>query len=406
MSVYWDQKWKNYRYDFMHRRRRYTKRGFETKRAARDAEHDHRVFLKKGRTDPFPTFKAMVGAYLNSSQRTKTEAWCYQLEVKLNKGFPNLADLHPREITRGHIEPVLDRIFLENAAGSANEYRKIIISVFNYGVEMSAVDHNPAAGIPRVPEEDSNVPPIPKAHLMKLILAADDPQRRLYVFLSQTAGRFEEARRLHSSDIVREPRPVCVLKTRKRRGGGEKRRVQPLTQLALETIQPLLGDSDEFVFRSTNGGPLVYRTELGKLHRLCDRLEIPHYGFHQIRHWTGAVATSMGRSKKAVAKFLGQADTGATERYMHAADPELWEVAQRLEAEIGGLPREVAQAQFTGVNPGVNRSENEVAGVNAGVNSDGASCSQTTPDVRKSIRLRRERWPSGLRRTPAKRVWG
>jgi integrase len=348
----------------------------------------------------------MVGAFLNSGLRTKSKEWSYQLEVKLNKGFPNLADLHPREITRGHIEPMIDRIFLENGARSANEYRKIIVSVFNYGMTMSAVDINPAACIPRAPEEESNVQPIPKGHLLQLILATDDQLHRLIVFLSQTAARFGEARRLLSSDIFHEPRPVCLLKTRKKRGGGERARVQPLTNLALEAIAPLIGERGPLVFRNASGGPLVYRTELGKLHRLCDRLKIPHYGFHQIRHWGGAVATSMGRSKKAVAQFLGQSDTGATERYMHAADPELWEVAQRLEAEIGELPREAAQAQFTGVNSGVNRSKNEGSGVKNGVNLSAAGCSQVSADVGKSSRLRRERWPSGRRRTPAKRVWG
>lgn len=58
------------------------------------------------------------------------------------------------------------------------------------------------------------------------------------------------------------------------------------------------------------------------------------YSFHQVRHWAGFVATGMGRSKKAVAQFLGQTDTGATERYMHSAQPELWEVAHRLEREV------------------------------------------------------------------------
>jgi hypothetical protein len=188
MAIYWDKESHKYRYDFMHRRHRYTGRGFETRGAARDAEHEHRHRLKLGRTDPFQTFQAMVGAFLNSGLRTKSKEWSYQLEVKLNKGFPNLADLHPREITRGHIEPMIDRIFLENGARSANEYRKIIVSVFNYGMTMSAVDINPAACIPRAPEEESNVQPIPKGHLLQLILATDDQLHRLIVFLSQTAA--------------------------------------------------------------------------------------------------------------------------------------------------------------------------------------------------------------------------
>ena len=70
------------------------------------------------------------------------------------------------------------------------------------------------------------------------------------------------------------------------------------------------------------------------------------------------VATSMGKSKKAVAQFLGQTDTGATERYMHAVEPELWAVAQRLEAELSALPAEAAVAQIGGVKSGVSGLEN------------------------------------------------
>jgi hypothetical protein len=48
----------------------------------------------------------------------------------------------------------------------------------------------------------------------------------------------------------------------------------------------------------------------------------------------------------------------------------------------------------------------QIGGVKNGVNLDAAGCNQTTANVGKSGRLRLERWPSGRRRTPAKRVWG
>ena len=401
MTVCRDKRTGTYRYDFMLHSRRYTKRGFETKTAARDAAQDHKRLLKAGRTDPFQAFQEMVGAFLTSSQRTKSAAWCYQLEIKLNKAFPRLADLHPREITRGHIEPVLDRLARDgNTARSVNEYRKIINAVLNYGVGMGALATNPAASIPRVPESDAGVAAIPKLHLQQLILAAEPRLQALLVFLSQTGARFVGAARLRSSEVLLDaPRPACLLTTRKNRGATERKRLQPLTDLARHAIEPLLGASDELVFTGASGGALVYRTELGNLHRLCGRIGIPRYGFHQVRHWAGMVATSMGKSKKAVAQFLGQTDTGATERYMHAAEPELWAVAQQLEAELGVLPEAHAVAEIAGV-------KNGVSGVKNGVNLVAASCSQVRRDVGKSSDLRLERWPSGRRRTPAKRVWG
>ena len=69
-------------------------------------------------------------------------------------------------------------------------------------------------------------------------------------------------------------------------------------------------------------------------------------------------------------------------------------VVQRLEAELDVIPDEVAVGQIAGVS-----------GVKNGVNLDAVSCNQATVNVGKSSRLRLERWPSGRRRTPAKRVY-
>ncbi len=56
----------------------------------------------------------------------------------------------------------------------------------------------------------------------------------------------------------------------------------------------------------------------------------------------------MGKSKKAVADFLGHSDTNVTERYMHALNPEIWAVARQLEKEMD----EVAVVDATITNEG------------------------------------------------------
>lgn len=111
-------------------------------------------------------------------------------------------------------------------------------------------------------------------------------------------------------------------------------RPQPLTALALDAIQLAADLSATHVFPSATGEHITYRAELKRLHALCARLELPAYSFHQVRHWAGFVASTMGKNKKAVASFLGHADTHATEAYMHAIDAEKWEVARRLEEEL------------------------------------------------------------------------
>ena len=155
------------------------------------------------------------------------------------------------------------------------------------------------------------------------------------MFLSQTGARFIEAARLTKDELrLGGPEPFCLLRTKKRRGGHERVRPQPLTRLALEAIESTSILSSKYVFPDGHGEQLSYRAELKRLHALCVRLELPQYSFHQVRHWAGGVASAMGKNKKAVATFLGHADTHATERYMHFTEPEKWEVARRLEAEL------------------------------------------------------------------------
>jgi integrase len=285
----------------------------------------------------------MVGAFLASSQRSKSRDWVYQLEVKLNKAFRHLEKLHPREVRRGHIEPVLDRLFNEgNSACSVNEYRKIIISVLNYGVAMEALEVNVAAGIPKVPEDETDVEPIPTAHLKQLILGADGRFSDLIAFISLTGARFVEASRLRKGEVFLDgDSPYCLLSSRKHRGGGLRKRPQPLSEMAAAIMRRSIARPGEFVFPGVDGGQMKYQTELNRLQDLCEKLgfkgpdgEPCRYSFHPIRHWAGTIATQMGKSKKAVAKFLGHSNTGATERYMHVLEPEMWEVARRLEAEM------------------------------------------------------------------------
>lgn len=338
MTVYRDRKSGLYRYDFQLAGKRHTERGFEAKQHAKDAEHEKRKALTAGLTDPFPTFSDLVDAFLASSERTKSRDWCYQLRLKLQRGFGHLMTLRPRGITRGHIEPVLVDLAGDGLkATTVNEYRKIVIAALNYGVAMGAVPINVASSIPKSPEDAPSVQPIPKAHLQQIILAAEPARSALYLFLSQTGARFVEAERLKRSEVFLErDRPGCILTTRKRTGGHEHKRPCTLNALAVDALRRAVG-SGERVFGGPHGGELLYETELHALTRLCGKLGLPHYSFHQIRHYVGGVASKMGKNKRAVAEYLGQSDTAATDRYMHFDNPELWEIAQRLEQELAEL---------------------------------------------------------------------
>ena len=332
-----------YRYDFTLMGRRYTKAGFAAKIEARDAEGVQRQLVRAGHLVAFSTFQTLVDAYLLASARHKTAEWVYQLTRKLNKGFGHLAPLPPAEITPAHVEVALQRIQQRgNGPRSVNEYRKIMSAVMKFAVDREAIRRNPVAVIERMPEPDEQVPPIPTPHLKTLVRKAEPAFAAYLLVLSQTAARYIEVARAEWTDVDPDAvPPVVYLTTRKRRRGDAKRIAQPLTPVALRAIESMRGQHPRWVFPGPRGDrALSYRTALKRLHALCDACELPHYGFHQLRHWAGFVASQAGKNKKAVAKLLRHANTAATERYLHAIDPELWEIAVALEAAVTETQKE------------------------------------------------------------------
>lgn len=226
-----------------------------------------------------------------------------------------------------------------NSARSVNEYRKIAHALFAYAVDQEVIDRNPVAKIKREVEPDTEVEWIPKAHLNQLALAADDPvDKALLIVMAQTGARFVQLQRLRWRDLTKsENGPVALMRTKKNRGGKWRVYTQPLNDTSGAAIDTMRGRDPVHVFPGRHGGMMVYNTFLIRLQKLCDRLELPRHSFHEIRHLVGYLTSKSGRNKKAVAKFLGHSNTNVTDRYMHAADPELWEIARAMETEFTEL---------------------------------------------------------------------
>jgi len=354
--AYYDKIRRHWRYDFMVRRRRYTGRGYPTRRAALDAETVRRDEIRRGHTGAYSTFAALVDDYLTTSARTKSASWCYQLKIKLNRGFGWLADLPPTSLTRAHFERSLNELAAQELKGATvNEYRKIAHSVMEYAVTLEVLAKNPVSSIPKMPEEATGVTVIPTGHLRQLILGAQPGLAELLLVLSQTGARFVELQRLKWADVVfdHDP-PYALLTTRKQRGGSERRRPQPLTAIGVDALRRIQrrGLSGDRVFAGPTGGRLDYETARKRLVALCNALKLPGYSFHEIRHWAATVVAKSGANRKAIANFLGQTSMGATDRYVHVVFPEVQQLADRLSAEIGGEVG-VKLAADGGVNLGV-----------------------------------------------------
>lgn len=348
MGVYRLRRTGSWRYDFLHQRRRYTGAGYPTMRAARAAEELHRREVSLGLSADISTFGALVDVFLSSSLRTKSQAWVYQLTLKLNKGFGHLARMPLAKLRRVHFEQALTMLHDSgSSAGTVNEYRKIVHSVISYGVKNEILLRNPVTGIPTMPTDIAEAVTISTDNLRRLVQAADPNTRALVIFLSQTGARSVEAFRLRWTDVVfTDDDPHCFLSTRKVRGGHEERRRQPLTRTAVEALRAERDTSSVYVFAGPSGGRLEYQTARNRLVAACDAAGINRIGFHALRHWVGYVAASSGASIKAAARVLGHKSAAITERYLHATEAERLEIVQQLEQQLIG-DEEQSEEGFT-----------------------------------------------------------
>lgn len=339
MSVYRDKDTGRFRYDFWFHAVRYVAAGFKSADAAKRAEDRRRRDAELGVMKSYRTLSALVVAFLEAGERTKSAWHLYCCRTEIARVFGDLYSIAPTRITAAHIEPLLARYAKRHKPNTVNSARGKLNAVLNHGVKVGALAFNPMRAVDAQPaDDDAVVDPIPTPHLQQLVLAAPPYFAAKLTFIAQTGCRWREHARLRWEEVYLDgPEPFAILTTRKNRGGRVRKTPQPLSRPAVAAVERMRGADAVYVFPGPKGGVSRYTTDYQRLLRFCRAAGIPDYGFHQLRHWTGLMATSMGKSKKAVADYLRHTSTSATERYMHSLKPELWEVAQRLEDEWNGM---------------------------------------------------------------------
>ena len=271
---------------------------------------------------------------------TKQAKYLTEVRYRLNRVWSHLSMLPPRQVTRAHIEPVLVRLAKTKMPETVNGYRRDMAAICNYGVNLGVLPFSPVRGIPRVPDHGNKRKPVPTAALKSLILAADPDLRARLLFCAYTGCRWIEMARLTWPEVLLGDLPVALLTTRKRRGGHVGKRSQPLTPAAVEAIESMRGKHHLYVFpRAYNRGQAIYGTDKLHLDQLCTRVGVGRWSWHQIRHWVGMTAARAGKNRRAIADLLGQQSVSATDRYIHAASEEVWQMAGGLVDALNLEPR-------------------------------------------------------------------
>ena len=96
----------------------------------------------------------------------------------------------------------------------------------------------------------------------------------------------------------------------------------------------------EYVFPSSNGGPISPDSVLHMLHRVLDRAGLPRLRFHDLRHTFSTLALHSGVDIKTVSGMLGHYSAGFTlDTYAHVTTAAQKEAAKTMGNLLGGSIR-------------------------------------------------------------------
>lgn len=219
------------------------------------------------------------------------------------------------------------QIQFKNRSGyAANKDRKNLVAAWNWGIKYLGFPQINPCRVDRFPEVRSERYVPPEDDFWKVYnLASGQDQVMLAAFIYLGARR-GEIFRLQWKDVDFLTNRIR-LGTRKRRDGTLEYDWLPMTS---ELRSQLLWwwenrtfKSEPYVFicddvyaycKEHNGNPFTNRQHF--MHRMCEKAEIPHFGFHAIRHLTASILYRMGKPLGIIQMILRHKNASTTEYYL------------------------------------------------------------------------------------------
>lgn len=323
MTTWRDRTRKHWCFGFKYQGKRYTGRGYNTRREANTACEQKRMEVKEIGKQILPgmDFKYVSSLYLDYAER-KFAKKTYKYKVYVYKKFiKKNGNLDIMTITPQHIHDYLNKLPTNN---QYNVHRKELSSLFTYARRRLKIDiHNPCVELDKMPHspQDKLIPT--EEEIIKLILAANPKtdEQDLVLCVLHTMGRIDEILRLKWPDVNLENKTI-TLWTRKRKSGAYESDTLPMNQDLYDVLSKRWKerDQDQWVFWNKRYKErYMHRPKL--MRALCKRAKIPYYGFHCLRHFMSSYLADKEKvSLKSISGLLRHQNLKTTEIYLHSVD--------------------------------------------------------------------------------------
>jgi site-specific recombinase XerD len=222
-----------------------------------------------------------------------------------------------------------------------------LASLFGFLQDMGYAQANPARRLP-LPRVSEYVPVyLSEEMAQQLIAAADTPwTKAMVVLLLSTGIRRSEAVGITLDDLNLDERQLLI------RGKGDKERVVPLTDQAVEAIQAYLPhrtktESRHLFVSAWKGRPIHGRCVNRMLKIVVGKAGLAGQGItpHKLRHTFATHLIRNGVDIRTVQELMGHSELETTAKYLHSDTKTKQSAVGKLNGLLGGSrPEAVAPA--------------------------------------------------------------
>ena len=256
----------------------------------------------------------------------------------------DLQKMYQKLLTGGRV----DRLEAQNqpkglSAKTVRNLNQIISSAMQLAIDQRLISRNPTDGcaLPRVEHQEMKT--LTAEQLTAFFIEAKNSGvYEMYYIELATGLRRGELLGLKWEDVDFQ-NGVIYIQRQIGRIDGEVREAPLKTKNAYRNIsigsdavdilkqQRKKHPNSEYVFPSSNGGPIAPDSVLHMLHRVLDRAGLPHIRFHDLRHTFATLALQNGVDIKTVSGMLGHFSAGFTlDIYAHVTTAAQREAAETL----------------------------------------------------------------------------
>ncbi|QPC82132.1 tyrosine-type recombinase/integrase [Phototrophicus methaneseepsis] len=222
---------------------------------------------------------------------------------------------------------------------SLKQYTYFLRSFFRWCLRAGYIENDPAAALltPKCVKDGSRVRGIPPAHLRKMLDYTEQTSKRNYaliLFMAVTGCRVRAASELRCSNLDLQLGYARLLEK------GRRWVVYEFDQLTAAALsdwlmkRPNVDHDYVWTGRGPHYEPLKHQGIRSMLTYLCQKLELPHYTPHQIRHSAGEILANHDHSELAVASALNHQSLQSARIYMPQRMAETRHLRHDIEATL------------------------------------------------------------------------